>query len=134
MSATAFDTVQEYLDALPEDVAEVLRQVRDRLRAAAPGADEVISYGIPTLRLEGRPVVHCAAWKHHLSIYPAPDDLSSVEPDITPYVAGRGTLKFPLSQPMPLELIEKVAHLLVAQTGAAGTTVEVSRGRGRQSG
>lgn len=115
MSATRFDTVQEYLDSFPDDVAAVLRQVQDRLRAAAPGADEVISYGIPTLRLEGRSLVHFAGWKKHVSIYPAPDDLSSLEPAIERYVAGRGTLKFPLSEPMPLELIESVGHLLVVQ-------------------
>ncbi len=115
MSATQFDTVQEYLDSFPDDVAAVLRQVQDRIRAAAPGADEVISYGIPTLRLEGRALVHYAGWKKHVSIYPAPEDTSSIEPEIARYVAGRGTLKFPLSEPMPLELIEKVAQLLVAQ-------------------
>ena len=115
MSALTFDTVQEYLDSFPEEVASVLRAVQDRLRAAAPGADEVISYGIPTLRLEGRNLVHFAGWKHHVSIYPAPDDLSSLEPEITPYVAGRGTLKFPLADGVPLELVEKVGHLLVVQ-------------------
>ncbi|WP_206063201.1 DUF1801 domain-containing protein [Nocardioides sp. HDW12B] len=115
MSATQFDTVKEYLDSFPDDVAEVLRQVQDRIRAAAPGADEVISYGIPTMRLEGRNLVHFAGWRHHVSIYPVPDDVSSLEPEIDRYLAGRGTLKLPLSEPMPLELIEKVAHLLVAQ-------------------
>lgn len=115
MSATQFDTVQEYLDSFPDDVADVLRQVQDRIRAAAPGADEVISYGIPTLRLEGRSLVHFAGWKKHVSIYPAPDDVSSLEPEIDRYLAGRGTLKFPLAEPMPLDLIEQVAHLLVAQ-------------------
>lgn len=118
MSATQFDTVQEYLASFPEEVQERLRAVQDRIRAAAPGADEVISYGIPTMRLEGRTLVHFAGWKKHISIYPTPDDLSTVEPDITPYVAGRGTLKFPLSEPLPLDLIEKVAHLLVAQNRA----------------
>ena len=115
MSATQFDTVQEYLDSLPDEVAHVLRRVQDRIRAAAPGAEVVISYGIPTLRLEGRSLVHFAGWKKHVSIYPVPDDVSSLEPEIDRYVAGRGTLKLPLSEPMPLELIEKVAHLLVEQ-------------------
>lgn len=115
VSATQFDTVQEYLDSFPDDVAAVLRQVQDRIRAAAPGADEVISYGIPTLRLEGRSLVHFAGWTKHVSIYPVPDDVASLQPEIDRYVAGRGTLKFPLAEPMPLDLIEKVAHLLVAQ-------------------
>ena len=115
MSATQFVTVQEYLDSFPDDVAEVLRQVRERVRTAAPGAEEVINYGIPTLRLEGRSLLHFAGWKKHVSIYPAPDDRTSIEPEIDRYVAGRGTLKFPLAEPMPLDLIEKVAHLLVAQ-------------------
>lgn len=115
MSATQFDTVKEYLDSFPDDVADVLRQVQDRIRAAAPGADEVISYGIPTLRLEGRNLVHFAGWKKHLGLYPVPDDVSSLAPEIDRYLADRGTLKFPLSEPMPLELIEKVAHLLVEQ-------------------
>jgi uncharacterized protein YdhG (YjbR/CyaY superfamily) len=115
VSATHFDTVQEYLASFPDDVQVRLRAVQDRIRAAAPGADEVISYGIPTMRLEGRTLVHFAGWGKHISIYPTPDDLSTLEPQITPYVAGRGTLKFPNAEPLPLELIEKVAHVLVAQ-------------------
>jgi uncharacterized protein YdhG (YjbR/CyaY superfamily) len=115
VSATQFDTVQDYLESFPDDVSAVLRQVQDRIRAAAPGADEVISYGIPTMRLEGRNLVHFAGWKNHVSLYPVPDDVSTLAPEIDRYVAGRGTLKFPLAEPMPLELIEKVAHLLVAQ-------------------
>jgi uncharacterized protein YdhG (YjbR/CyaY superfamily) len=72
VSATEFDTVQEYLASFPEDVQQRLRAVQDRIRAAAPGADEVISYGIPTVRLEGHTLMHFAGWKHHISVYPVP--------------------------------------------------------------
>jgi uncharacterized protein YdhG (YjbR/CyaY superfamily) len=115
MTATEFDTVQEYLDSFPDDTKRVLRRVQQSVRSVIPDSDEVISYGIPTFRLEGRPVVHVAGWQKHVSLYPAPD-VEDTDPDLaaalTPYRSGKGTLKFPLDEPVPYELIERVVAAL----------------------
>ena len=115
MTATEFDTVQEYLDSFPDDTKKVLHRVQQSVRSVIPDSDEVISYGIPTFRLEGRPVVHVAGWKKHLSLYPAPD-VDQTDEDLAvalgPYRSGKGTLKFPLDEPVPYELIERVVAAL----------------------
>jgi uncharacterized protein YdhG (YjbR/CyaY superfamily) len=113
MTATQFDTVQEYLDSFHDDTKKVLRRVQQSVRSVIPDSDEVISYGIPTYRLEGRPVVHFAGWKKHVSVYPVPDADEATEAALAPYRAGKGTLQFPLDQPVPYELIERVVAALV---------------------
>ena len=77
-----------------------------------PGAGEKISYQMPTVTVEGKPVVHFAGWKSHISLYPAPEGDDDLTRELTPYVAGKGTLKFPLNRPIPYELIERVASRL----------------------
>jgi len=89
--------------------------VRRTIRAVVPDAAETISYDMPTWTLSGSSLVHLAAWKKHLSLYPAPELDEDLARTLAPNVAGRGTLQFPLSQPMPLEAIERVVRLLVEQ-------------------
>jgi len=115
MTATQFDTVQEYLDSFPDDTKLVLHRIQQSVRSVIPYSDEVISYGIPTYRLEGRPVVHFAGWKEHVSLYPVPDADETTEKALAPYRSGKGTLKFPLDQPVPYELIERIIALLTEQ-------------------
>lgn len=116
MTATKFDTVKEYLDSFPPEVRSVLHDIQDRIRAAIPHADEIISYDIPAFRVEGHPVVYFAAWKDHVSVYPVPDLDEETESQIAPYRSGKGTLRFPLGEPVPLDLVEKVAALLAEQS------------------
>ena len=118
MTATQFDTVQEYLDSFPDDTKRVLHRVQQSVRSVIPYSDEVISYGIPTYRLEGRPVVHFAGWKQHVSIYPVPDGDAATELALAPYRSGRGTLKFSLDEPLPYELIERAIALLAERPRA----------------
>lgn len=90
----------------------ILQEIRRRALAAVPGTGERISYGIPTITLDGHYVVYFAAWKHHISVYPVPDGDEDFEREIAPFRAAKGTLKFPLAKPIPFELIEKAATLL----------------------
>ena len=84
----------------------------------APAARETIAYGIPTFTLDGRSVVHVAAWKRHLSLYPVPGaDDSELDRQMAPYRSGRGTLRFGLDQPLPLDLVRRVVERLVEQHG-----------------
>lgn len=88
--------------------------------AAVPGAGDRISYGIPTITLAGHYVVYFGAWKHHISVYPVPDGDGDFEREIAPFRAAKGTLKFPLGNSMPYELIEKVATLLAERERQRG--------------
>ena len=117
--ATAFATIDDYIASFPEGVQPILQRVRDTIGDVAPGADETISYGMPTVTLDGRYLVYFAGWKNHISVYPAPDGDESFERQIAPYRASKGTLKFPLRKPVPYDLIEQVVQLLVKQRAGA---------------
>ena len=113
--ADTFTTIDDYIGSFPDDVQVILKEVRRTIRKAAPGAGETISYQIPALTLNGRNLVYFAAWKHHIGLYPIPTADEAFEQKIAPYRAARGTARFPLQKPIPYDLIERVAGLLVEQ-------------------
>ena len=115
-------TVDEYIASFPPDVQRTLEEVRVAIRAAVPGTEERISYGIPTFALDGRYVVYFSGWKRHVSVYPIPDTTGNgaFERELKPYIAGKGTLKFALERPIPIELIQRVAKRLLEQRLAKG--------------
>jgi uncharacterized protein YdhG (YjbR/CyaY superfamily) len=111
MAKTDFKSVDEYIATQPEDVQPILRRVRITIRKAVPGAEELISYQIPAYKLHGGPVVlYFAGWKQHYSLYPATDHVvEAFQDDLAPYEVNQGTIRFPLSQPVPVKLIERIA-------------------------
>ena len=112
MAKTNFKSVDEYLATKPTALQRTLGRMRRIIRRALPGAEEVISYQIPTYRLNGRVVIYFAGWTKHVSIYPVTARLVEALGDrIKPYVASTGTLRFPLSKPIPERLIGRVAAL-----------------------
>jgi uncharacterized protein YdhG (YjbR/CyaY superfamily) len=113
--AQHFNNVDEYIASFPAEVQGILQEIRRRCRAAVPGSGETISYGIPTVTLDGNYVVYFAGWAHHISVYPVPTGDEAFQAAIAPYRAAKGTLKFPLTKPMPYGLIEETAALLAAQ-------------------
>jgi uncharacterized protein YdhG (YjbR/CyaY superfamily) len=108
-------SVAEYVAGLPPDAAARLTDALDAARRAVPGAGDRISYGIPTITLDGAPIVHVAAWKQHLSLYPMPTGGDALLRELEPYAAGKGTLRFPLAEPVPLALIERTVAALLAE-------------------
>ena len=112
-----FATVDEYIASFPPEVQRTLEEVRAAIRSVVPGTEERISYGIPTFAVEGRYVVYFSGWKRHVSVYPIPDVSSdpAFERQLKPFMAGKGTLKFALDQPLPIELIQRVAKRLLEQ-------------------
>jgi uncharacterized protein YdhG (YjbR/CyaY superfamily) len=108
-------TVEEYIGSFPEDVQAVLREVRRRILSVVPEAGEKISYQIPAMTLDGKSLVQFAAWKQHISLYPVPDADPAFAAELAPYLAGRGTLRFPLHEPIPDGLIERLVTLLAQQ-------------------
>jgi len=116
MAKTDFKSVDEYIGTYPEDVQAILRRVRSAIRKALPGAEEAISYQIPTYKLHGGYVVYFAAWKEHFSLYPASSRLpAAFEDDLASYKISKGTIRFPLSEPVPVKLIEGIAKFLAKE-------------------
>ena len=110
MVKTGFKSVDEYIASQPKAVQNVLTRVRSTICKAVPGAEEVISYQIPTYKLNGRPVLHFAGWRQHYSLYPSNDRLVAAFKDaLAPYEVNKGTIRFPLSEPVPVKLIEGIA-------------------------
>jgi uncharacterized protein YdhG (YjbR/CyaY superfamily) len=108
-------TVEEYIGSFPEEVQAVLREVRRRILSVVPEAGETISYQIPAVTINGKSLVQFAGWKHHISLYPVPDADPAFAAELAPYLAGKGTLRFPLDEPIPGGLIERVVTLLAQQ-------------------
>ena len=110
MAKTDFRSVDEYIAAQPKNVQVALRRVRSIIRKAVPTAVEVISYQMPTFKVAKSSFLCVGGWKEHYSLYPASDALvAAFKGALTPYRASKGTLRFPLSEPVPATLIERIA-------------------------
>jgi uncharacterized protein YdhG (YjbR/CyaY superfamily) len=119
MAKTDFKSVDEYIASQPEAVQGILERVRSTVRKAVPGAEEVISYQIPTYKLHGGPVLYFAGWKKHYSLYPATDRLiAAFKEDLAPYAVNKGTIRFPLSEPVPVKLIQRIAKFRAKEVAA----------------
>lgn len=106
--------IDGYIARFPADVRAVLEQVRGTIRDAAPDATEVISYQMPAFRQHGI-LVYFAAWKQHIGLYPPISGDPAVEKAVARYAGPKGNLQFPLAEPMPLALIERIVKLRVKQ-------------------
>ncbi len=104
-------TIDAYIAAAPERARDALIETRRRVHQAVPGVGEKISYRIPTFTLGGKYFAYMAGFEHHLSVYPV-TTLPGLEEEIAPYRSGKGTLRFPLDQPIPYDLIERVVVAL----------------------
>jgi uncharacterized protein YdhG (YjbR/CyaY superfamily) len=102
-------TVEDYVGGYPDEVALVLRQVRRHIAAALPDAGERISYGMPTVTLGGRPLLYYGGWKQHLGLYPVPRYEGELEEAVAPYRSTKGTLRFRYRDPVPYDLITRIA-------------------------
>ena len=107
-------TIDEYIAACPEDVQEILEKIRATIQAAAPAAKETISYQMPTFTLNGN-LVHFAAFKSHIGFYPIPTGIEKFKQELSAYKTGKGSVQFPLDQPMPYDLIRKIVEFRVEE-------------------
>lgn len=104
-------SVDDYIARQPEASRSILERVRKIIRKAIPEAEESICYKIPTYKLHGKPVLYFAGWKQHYSLYPATDILAAAMKDeLAPYKINKGTIRFPLSEPIPARLIQRIAE------------------------
>ncbi len=110
MAKINFKSVDEYIASQPEAVQAILGRVRSIIRKAVPGAQEIISYKMPTYTLHGNRLLYFAVWKHHYSIYAATEQvLAAFQDELASYEVDKGTIRFPLSEPVPVKLIGRIA-------------------------
>ncbi|MBV8207918.1 MAG: DUF1801 domain-containing protein [Acidobacteria bacterium] len=110
MAKASFKSVDQYIVAKPEPAQAALQRVRKSIRSALPGADEIISYNIPAYRVSGAVVIFFAGWKQHYSLYPAgPLLIEAFKDELAGCTISKGTIRFPLSKPVPTALIARIA-------------------------
>ena len=110
----AAETIDEYIAASSDRARPILRRIRSIVRKAAPQATEAISYGIPTFKLDGA-LVHFAAFRNHIGFYPPVKGDARLQRAAKRYAGEKGNLKFPLDEPIPYELIERIVRFRVRQ-------------------
>jgi uncharacterized protein YdhG (YjbR/CyaY superfamily) len=116
-------SVDEYLEALPEATRLALQTVRDAIRRAEPRAEESISYDMPTYKLNGERLLYFAGWKKHYSLYPAtPEVLAAFRDELAEYKVEKRTIQFPLAEPVPVKLIERIAKFRASQVADRAAT------------
>ena len=113
--------IDDYISQFPADVQAVLQEVRETIRRAAPDAEETISYQMPAFRQNGI-LVYFAAWKKHIGLYPPIVGDKALEKAVARYAGPKGNLQFPLDEPMPFDLIERIVKLRVKQDVAKRKT------------
>jgi uncharacterized protein YdhG (YjbR/CyaY superfamily) len=109
---TAPQDIDEYIAGFPSDVQEKLEKIRMTIREAAPDAEEAIKYQIPTFVLKGN-LVHFAAFKNHIGFYPAPRGIEEFKEELSAYEGAKGSVRFPLDQPIPFDLISRIVQFRV---------------------
>lgn len=115
MAKTNFTSIDEYIAACPEGTRERLQEIREAIKKIAPEAKEKISYQIAAFELNGKNLIHFAGWKKHVSLYPIPAGDETFESEVSRYADGKGTVKIPLDEPMPMKLVRKIIKLHLAQ-------------------
>jgi uncharacterized protein YdhG (YjbR/CyaY superfamily) len=113
-------SVDEYIAGFPAETQRVLEELRGLIRSAAPTATETISYSIPTFDLGGKHLVHFAGYARHVGFYPTPGGMEAFDAELRPYRSGKGSVRFPLDQPLPADLVRRmVAFRLQEVAGSA---------------
>jgi len=132
MAKTDFKSVEQYIAAQPPPVRPALRRLRGIIRKAVPSAEEVISYQIPAYKLPGATVIWFAGWKQHVSLYPAsPELVAEFRRELAPYELSKGTIRFPLSEPVPARLVERIARFRARQAAASAKARPAAKRRSR---
>jgi uncharacterized protein YdhG (YjbR/CyaY superfamily) len=117
---SGFTSIDEYIQTFPEDIQKILREIRATIKAAAPDAEEKISYQMPTFFLNGN-LIHFAAFKNHIGLYPTPSGTEAFKRELSIYQGAKGSVRLPLDEPMPLKLISKIVKFRVAENSKKAT-------------
>ena len=109
-----FNSIDEYIATFPEEIQKILAELRAAIKASAPDAEEKISYQMPTFALKGN-LVHFAAHKKHIGFYPSPSGIQAFKHELSIYEGAKGSVRFPIDKPLPLELISKIVKFRVTE-------------------
>lgn len=108
-------SIDEYISDFPEEIQYLLNQVRSTIKQAAPDAEESIGYGMPAYKTYGKPLVYFAGFKNHIGFYATPTGHAEFAAELSKYKQGKGSVQFPIHQPMPLELIAQIVEFRVIE-------------------
>ena len=114
MPSKPIKTIDEYINTFPPDVQGLLKKLRQTIAKAAPKAKESISYQVPTFTLQGN-LVHFAGFKNHIGFYPAPSGIEAFKDELSRYKGAKGSVQFPLNEPLPLSLVIKIVKFRVKE-------------------
>jgi uncharacterized protein YdhG (YjbR/CyaY superfamily) len=115
MTTSQFQNIDAYIATFPEETRTLLRQVRETIQKTAPEAAEAIKYAMPTFVLKGKNLVHFAAFKNHIGFYATPSGHEEFKAALSQYKSGKGSVQFPIQEPMPLGLIARIVAFRVAE-------------------
>lgn len=101
-------TIPNYIQSFPEPVQIILEQIRSVIKEHAPEAEESISYGMPAYKIKGKPLVYFAGYKNHIGFYATPTGHEAFADELSKYKQGKGSVQFPLNQPIPFDLIKRI--------------------------
>lgn len=110
----SLQSIDQYISCFPEEVQEKLRLIRETVRNAAPEAEEIISYGMPAFKMK-RILVYFAAFPKHIGFYPTSSGIATFEKKLATYKHAKGSVQFPLNQPLPLDLISAIVQFRVEE-------------------
>jgi uncharacterized protein YdhG (YjbR/CyaY superfamily) len=113
-------SIDEYIAAFPKDIQAILEELRATIRAAAPDAEERISYQMPTFALKGT-LVYFAAHKNHVGFYPTPSGIEAFQRELSPYEVSKGAVRFPIGQPLPVDVIGRIVKFRVTENLSRAT-------------
>lgn len=134
MSKLDFQSVNEYIASKPDAVAAKLELVRSTIRKALPKAEEVISYKMPSYKLHGEVILYFAGWKQHYSLYPAsPHMVAAFKDELASCKLDKGTIRFPLSAPVPKKLIADIAKFRLAEVSDRRKASAGTKGKARRA-
>ncbi len=115
MKRAPANNIDEYISTFPKETAKILQQVRMAVRKGAPKTEETISYGMPAFRYKGKIIIYFAGYKSHIGLYATPTAHVAFQNELSTYKQGRGSVQFPIDQPMPLDLIKSIVMFKVKQ-------------------
>jgi len=115
MILKAPNSIDEYIADFPEEIQSLLNQIRSAIKQAAPDAEESIGYGMPAYKTHGKPLVYFAAFKNHIGFYATPTGHAEFAMELSKYKQGKGSVQFPIDQPMPLKLIAQIVEFRVIE-------------------
>ncbi len=111
---SSINSIDDYIATFPKDIQKILKELQSTIKAAAPDAEEKISYQMPTFFLNGN-LVHFAAFKKHIGFYPTPSGIEAFQKELSVYDGAKGSVQFPIDEPMPLKLISRIVKFRAAE-------------------